>query len=145
MDKERIKKLMHVALATPWYFDQCATEEERNNVELMIMCASQKGIRPRFTCYVGPEVQDNFAFISSLIINATAHDFDFYGISLESVEGSVMRYGESIGKNVRTNPAFWDLLNAKIMSLEINENYSLPLFDSEKELKCAQMSDAKLR
>lgn len=110
------------------------SSENRNNVELMRECASQQGIKPMLTCYVGKDVQNDFEFISDLIVNSSEDTFDFYGSSEETLDGSNMRYGKSIGFDVRSNPQFWQALNSKIMSINENSSRNIPIFSEEQEL-----------
>ncbi len=133
---ENIKLL---AVNKPSYFIY-VSEENRNNIELMRECACQRGIQPILTCYVGKNVQNDFEFISSLIMNSDEKTFDFYGKSAESINGSNMRYGKSIGVNIRSNPIFWQLLNSKIMSINENTSKQILLFSTEKELNLVRMS-----
>ena len=133
---ENIKLL---AVNKPSYFGYIS-KENRNNIELMRECACQKGIHPILTCYVGKEVQSDFEFISNLIMNSDEKTFDFYGRSAESVNDSDMRYGHSIGINIRSNPTFWQLLNSKITSINENTSKQILLFSIEKELNLARMS-----
>lgn len=133
---ENIKLL---AVNKPSYFGYIS-KENRNNIELMRECACQKGIHPILTCYVGKEVQSDFEFISNLIMNSDEKTFDFYGRSAESVNDSDMRYGHSIGINIRSNPTFWQLLNSKITSINENTSKQILLFSIEKELNLVRMS-----
>jgi len=133
---ENIKLL---AVNKPSYFGY-VSEENRNNIELMRECACQKGIHPILTCYVGKEVQNDFEFISNLIMNSDEKTFDFYGKSVESINDSNMRYGKSIGVNIRSNPNFWQLLNSKITSINENTSKQILLFSTEKELSLVRMS-----
>lgn len=133
---ENIKLL---AANKPFYFSHIS-EENRNNVELMRECACQKGISPILTHYVGKDVQNDFEFISNLIINSDENTFDFCGKSAESINGSNMRYGKSIGVNVQSNPIFWQLLNSKIKSINENTSRQILLFSPEKELNLVKMN-----
>lgn len=103
-------------------------------------CACQKGIDPILTHYVGKDVQNDFEFISNLIINSDENTFDFCGKSAESINGSNMRYGKSIGVNVQSNPIFWQLLNSKIKSINENTSRQILLFSPEKELNLVKMN-----
>lgn len=105
--------------------------ENRGNISLMRECASQNEIHPILTCYVGENVQNDFEFISNLIMNSNEDTFDFY---VDGMEKSNMRYEQSIGFDVRSNPIFWSLLNSKIMSINENNSGSLLSFDVQKEL-----------
>ncbi len=133
---ENIKLL---AANKPFYFG-CVSEESRNNIKLMRECACQKGIHPILTCYVGKKVQNDFQFISNLIMNSDENTFDFHKKSFQSIDGSNMRYGESIGINIRSNPMFWQLLNAKIISINENTSTQILPFSIEKELNLVKMS-----
>lgn len=141
-DKEIInnpENIKLLAVNKPSYFNY-VSEENRNNVELMRECACQKGIHPILTCYAGKDVQNDFEFISNLIINSDENTFDFYGKSAESINGSNMRYGKSIGVNVQSNPMFWQLLNSKIKSINENTSRQILLFSPEKELNLAKVN-----
>ncbi len=133
---ENIKLL---AVNKPEYFGY-VSEENRNNIELIRECACQKGIHPILTCYVGRDVQNDFEFISSLIMNSDEKTFDFHGSSVESIAGSNMRYGKTIGINVQSNPIFWQLLNSKIMSINENTSKKILPFQIEKELNLVRQS-----
>lgn len=128
---ENIKLL---AKNKPEYFGNVSLEN-RSNIQLMRECSLQKGIKPKIMCYVGKNVQDDFEFICNLIINSDEETFDFYGESAETVNGSSLRYGESIGCNVRSNPNFWRILNSKIMSINENTLKRILFFDIDKELE----------
>lgn len=136
-DKSIINKpnnVKKIAFYHPVYLS-CVSDEVKNDINLMRECASQKGIKPILTCYVGEKVKDDFEFIARLIINSDEHTFDFVGNSAESLNGSDMRYGESIGETVRSNPDFWLLLNSKIASINATSSGQIPQFSIEKELQ----------
>lgn len=118
----------------PSYFN-IVSQENRSNIQLMRECASQNGVHPSLTCYVGDNVQNDFEFISNLIINSDENTFDFYGKSAATINGSNLRYGQSIGYKVRSNPDFWTLLNSKIMNINENTSRNLFSFCVEKELE----------
>ena len=110
------------------------SQEYREDLTLMRNCASQDGVHPILTCYVGKNVQNDFQFISNLIINSNDKTFDFFGSSDGSIRGSKMRYGKSIGLSVQENPDFWILLNSKIESINQKSTRFIPPFSIEKEL-----------
>lgn len=135
-DKKVINKPENVkllALYKPTYF-YCVADEVKKDINLMRECATQKGTQPILTCYVGENVQNDFEFISGLIINSNEKTFDFVGRSTESLKDSNMRYGKSIGYSIRSNPYFWQLLNSKIASINENSPRYIPNLDIEKEL-----------
>lgn len=129
-DVENIRLL---ALNKPTYMSY-VSQEYREDLTLMRNCASQDGVHPILTCYVGENVQNDFQFISNLIINSNDKTFDFFGSSAGSIEGSKMRYGKSIGLGVQENPDFWILLNSKIESINQKSTRFIPPFSIEKEL-----------
>lgn len=131
IDSEENIKLL--ALKNPTFIKH-VSQECRDDVELMRKCASQAGIHPVIVCYVGEKVKNDFQFIAGLIMNSNASTFDFYGSSAASLPGSDMRYGSAIGLTVQENPGFWMLLNAKIESIEQQEDAYIPSFSVEKEL-----------
>ena len=132
-DVENIRLL---ALNKPTYMSY-VSQEYREDLTLMRNCASQDGIHPILTCYVGENVQNDFQFISNLIINSNDKTFDFFGSSAGSIRGSKMRYGKSIGLSVQENPDFWILLNSKIESINQKSTRFIPPFSIEKELGLA--------
>lgn len=132
-DVENIRLL---ALNKPTYMSY-VSQEYREDLTLMRNCASQDGVHPILTCYVGENVQNDFQFISNLIINSNDKTFDFFGSSDGSIRGSKMRYGKSIGLNVQENPDFWILLNSKIESINQKSTRFIPPFSIEKELGLA--------
>lgn len=129
-DVENIRLL---ALNKPTYMSY-VSQEYREDLTLMRNCASQDGVHPILTCYVGENVQNDFQFISNLIINSNDKTFDFFGSSAGSIEGSKMCYGKSIGLGVQENPDFWILLNSKIESINQKSTRFIPPFSIEKEL-----------
>lgn len=132
-DVENIRLL---ALNKPTYMSY-VSQEYREDLALMRNCASQDGVHPILTCYVGKNVQNDFQFISNLIINSNDKTFDFFGSSDGSIRGSKMRYGKSIGLSVQENPDFWILLNSKIESINQKSTRFIPPFSIEKELGLA--------
>ncbi len=132
-DVENIRLL---ALNKPTYMSY-VSKEYREDLALMRNCASQDGVHPILTCYVGKNVQNDFQFISNLIINSNDKTFDFFGSSDGSIRGSKMCYGKSIGLSVQENPDFWILLNSKIESINQKSTRFIPLFSIEKELGLA--------
>lgn len=132
-DVENIRLL---ALNKPTYMSY-VSQEYREDLALMRNCASQDGVHPILTCYVGENVQNDFQFISNLIINSNDKTFDFFGSSDGSIRGSKMRYGKSIGLSVQENPDFWILLNSKIESINQKSTRFIPPFSIEKELGLA--------
>lgn len=133
---ENVKK---IALYHPVYFSY-VSDEVKNDIDLMRECASQQGIQPILTCYVGEKVEDDFEFIARLIMNSDENTFDFVGNSLESLEDSDMRYGKSIGETVRSNPYFWQLLNSKIASINESSARQISKLSIEKELELVNNS-----
>lgn len=109
-----------------------------NDVDFMIDCASIPGMKTNFIGYVGSNVSSSFEFIATMIMNCDENNFDFYipGNGLESN----FKY-LNISNEILTNPALWDLLNARIKYLHFkNNNFPLILFDKEKEIRLARKS-----
>lgn len=131
-----IEGIKLLAINKPYYLEY-VSEECRNDLEMMKIVASQKGVRANFLCYVGDNVKNDFQFISSLIINADEKTFDFYSISANHNTGSHMTYRDYVGIDVLCNIDFWMLLNSKIMS--INENFVKKglFFAIDKEMELA--------
>ena len=50
---------------------------------------------------------------------------------------------ETIGLDVRTNPLFWESLNARILEINKEEGKEYPYFDTEKEIRLATELKAK--
>lgn len=133
---ENIKLL---AVNKPFYFSY-VSEENRNNIELMRKCACQRGIHPVLVCYVGEKLQNDFEFISNLIMNSDENTFDFYDTNLLDKNDSNLCYSNFIGINIRSDPKFWQLLNSKIVSINENSSRQFLLFSIEKELELVRMS-----
>jgi len=111
-----------------------------DDVDFMIECASIPGMKTNFISYVGTNVSSSFEFIATMIMNCDENNFDFYipGNGLESN----FKY-LNISDEILTNPALWDLLNAKIKYLHFkNNNFPFILFDKEKEIRLARKSAA---
>lgn len=123
-----------IALHHPVYF-QYISDDAKNDLELMRECAHQKGIKSALISYVGDKVQDDFEFITELIINSDEKTFDFVGQSINSIEGSNMAYGKLIGETVQLNPNFWRILNSKIASINKNTSRYIPELSIDKELE----------
>lgn len=106
------------------------------NDDLMKEIANQDDIKPSLLCYASDVLKNDFEFISTIILNSSKDTFDFYVDSAFTDSPSNLRYRDSIGDDVLTNGAFWDLLNAKIKSLYKGiDVHELRLFDKEKELE----------
>lgn len=133
---ENIKLL---ALNKPTYFN-CIPEELRNNIELMRSCANQEGINSFIIYYVGENVQNDFEFISNLIINSNEKTFRFYRETDGNSNESNMVYGDCIGIDIKSDIRFWHLLNAKIVHINQTTNNNFPLFSIKKELSLLETS-----
>ena len=138
---ENIKLL---ALNKPTYFN-CIPEELRNNIELMRSCANQEGINSFIIYYVGENVQNDFEFISNLIINSNEKTFRFYRETDGNSNESNMVYGDCIGIDVKSDIRFWHLLNAKIVHINQTTNNNFPLFSIKKELSLLETSKKAMR
>ena len=92
-------------------------------------------IDPSLINYVSKELQNDLGFISLLIINSN-DIYKWYKPGV--VDRSNLEVGESININIRSNPMFWTMLNAKIESLaardsRVNPDKRYSLFDMNKE------------
>ena len=114
-------------------FNAIKESKLKTNLKAMIEIASQPGIHPMIVKYVDPSIQNNFQFISSIIVNTNDIE-DFYCHSEASLDESMMRYGDAIGEDIQTNPMFWEKLN----SMMKKKNPKSELFDTEKELAIAK-------
>lgn len=100
-----------------------------SDVEAMRELANQEGIHPEILCYADSPVQNDPGFVTSVIINA--RDFLDFETSTDDY-GSKFRYKENVGKDIQTNPMFWELLNAVS-----RKKLGYDLLDSSIELECA--------
>ena len=119
-------------------FNAIQESKLKDDLNAMLRIVNQPGIHPMIICYVNPKIQNNMEFIATILVNTNSID-DFYENSIASFEGSNMRYGPSIGKDIQTNPFFWEMLN----SLMKRKNPNAKLFDVKKEVEIAKKHFAK--
>lgn len=129
-----VENLKRIAMISPHLLGSSPYKQLMND-DVMKEIANQDGIKPIVLCYASDKLKNDFEFISTIILNSSKSTFDFYVNSNFTDSYSNLRYRDSIGEDILTNPAFWDLLNAKIKSLYKGvDMQQLSLFDKEKEL-----------
>lgn len=120
-----------------WIYFPYVSEEQRNNVDLMIKCVSGSNVYKDIIYLVGSDVLNNMEFVTRLLIKLPDNDFDFVSGGADSIDGSRMAYGKLFGKNVQTSPNFWKLLNSKIRLMNKKYKLDMPLFDENREIVIA--------
>ena len=107
----------------------------KNDLEAMREIANQPGIHPMILCYVSPEIQNDYNFISSIIINTNDIE-DFYNADYYH-NTAFMQYEKEIGPDIQKNPMFWELLNAALKKRATEKGYVPYQFDTAKEIEAA--------
>ncbi len=112
-------------------------EELKHDKVALMNIVSIRGVEPWILDYVGEDVRNDMEFLSVLIHSTDETRFSF--IEFFNDDGS-FKYSNAISPKVRSNPMFWDVLNAH--SFELSKKFPFInnyRFDKAKEIAKAQV------
>ncbi|MBQ2909870.1 MAG: hypothetical protein IJE53_03615 [Bacilli bacterium] len=113
----------------------------RNNVELMRRLTKTPNLNSFIVYYLGEDVKNDSETMINLVNNCSTNNFsdyfrDEWQYKPPKPNQSDLGY-EVIGLDVRSNPLFWESLNARVLEINKEEGTNYPYFDTEKEIRLA--------
>ena len=137
-----LEQIQEFALKNPTSFKDFP-EETRNNVELMRKLLKTPNLSPSLIWYLGDDVRNDKEAMLNLANHCSPLKFEYHKQGIPQKDESDLFYSDYIGIDVKTEPLFWDTLNVRIIEINKEFHRTIPLFDTEKELRLANEQKAK--
>lgn len=130
----------------PTYF-QDFPDTIKNNVGLMRRLTKTPNLNSFIVYYLGEDVRNDSEAMINLVNNCRTNNFgeylrDDWNYRDPQPNKSDLGY-ETIGLDVRSNPLFWESLNARVLEINKEEGTNYPYFDTEKEIRIATEEKSK--
>lgn len=130
----------------PTYF-QDFPDTIRNNVELMRRLTKTPNLNSFIVYYLGDDVRNDSEAMINLVNNCRTNNFDDFFRHEWQYEPPQPNQSDlgytTIGLDVRSNPLFWENLNARILEINKEEGTKYTYFDADKEIRIATEAKAK--
>lgn len=130
-------EIVNFALNDPYHFYELPNEI-RDNVELMRSVLKTKGLNSYILNFLGDNVRNDWESMINLVNNCHENYFEYSIDYCYSDDESNFNFSEEIGIDILLNPLFWETLNKRIVEINENSRYKIPLFNVELELEFAR-------